>query len=266
MRRGLMGTVKDLTRDELDRAVDRDGIWEAVIAPRFNYPSVHVVLDLTGKVYGVDASAAPLARRFGEKLLDVFNKNKAIFTNMYKNWTASGSNDTDFIGDFVSLRRSSGEPNEEARRALITFFALLCGTPDADTDLLDFTLKTAPGGVAYNDDDDSVDVHSRLCGSARKRKRQEEAETAALVEVNSILKEGMSTVVHSLSSRMATYDASKAEKAKDVASLTKELVSLYDLLDSAKRTGKPILLVQRIQMSIDETMKALNEIEGREAV
>ncbi len=58
------------------------------------------------------------------------------------------------------------------------FYALRCGTPDADNDLLDFTLKTCAQGVAYKDVDagahtDPADneVEARGVGSASRTQR-----------------------------------------------------------------------------------------------
>ncbi len=229
----------------------------------FNDDSVDVALMFGDKVVGVNATAPPLAHRSGEKLLAVFNKNKAVFTKAYRNWTVSGQNNTDNITDFVTSRRSNGTPNEEGKRALMTFFALRCGTPEADVDPLDFTIKLAPEGVAYDDDDAEhcTTDEPRRGGSARKRKKMEDAEAALLKDGNSILKDGMSAVVQSLTARAPVYDDSTAKKAKDVAALTKELSDLYSLLESAQSSGKPSALIARITRSIFTTNVALTKIE-----
>lgn len=232
IRQKVFRTGQDLTRDELVRAVGRDAVWEEVIAPRFNDESVIVTLNLARKVDDVvDASAACLAVRRREKLLNVFKKNKTLYTKMYRSWTVSGSNDADCNGDFVNVWRTSGAPTEDARRPLITFHALRRSTPDADTDLLGFTMKTVPGGVSYDDNYGDENAERRLNGSSRKNHRMEEPDNAALITANNILKDGMSAVVQSLTARSAKYDDSAAKRAKDVAALTKELVGLHDLLD-----------------------------------
>ncbi len=113
-------------------------------------------------------------------MLSAYKKSKAVFTKAYRNWTLSGSNDADKIGDFVSPQRTAGEPNEEGRRALLIFYALRCGTPDTDNDLLDFTLKTCAQGVAYDDEDagahtdprQTTGVEARGVGSASRTQRR----------------------------------------------------------------------------------------------
>ncbi len=91
--------------------------------------------------------------RSAEKLLAAFNKNKAVFTKAYRNWKVSGANDKDRIGDFLATTRGTGAITEDGKRALITFHALRCGTPEADADLLDFTMNTMADGVGYDDKD-----------------------------------------------------------------------------------------------------------------
>ena len=81
------------------------------------------------------------------------------------------------------------------------------------------------------------------------------------MEGNSILKEGMSAVVQSLTAAASAYDESTAKRAKDISTLTKELVSLYDLLESARNRGKPTALLERIQKSIEVTEKSIADIE-----
>lgn len=263
IRRSLLLTGQDLSRDELDRGVDRDAVWGDLISPKFNDRSVVVSLNLGGRVDGVDAAAAPLAERSGLKLLSAYNKTKSVFTKAYRDWTVSGSNDTDKIGDFVSTQRASGEPSEEGKRALLMFYALKCGTPEEDADLLEFTLKTCARGVAYDDDEQTLQENRRrqAGGSSRRRQRIEDAEAATLAEGNAILREGISAVVQSLSARPNRYDASNAKRAKDVASLTKDLVSLHDLLEASQTAGKPVEIVRRIERSIAATTRSLDSIE-----
>ncbi len=49
IRRALLETGQDLTREELARGVGRDAIWETLIAPRFDDRSVTVALELGGR-------------------------------------------------------------------------------------------------------------------------------------------------------------------------------------------------------------------------
>ncbi len=72
----------------------------------------------------------------------------------------------------------------------------------------------------------------------------------------------MSAAVQSLTARTQGYDEFTAKRAKDVASLTNDLFGLYDLLEKAKSTGKPLALLQRIEKSFEVTTRSLNEIEG----
>eukprot|EP00171_Calliarthron_tuberculosum_P004700 IDg4700t1 len=119
-------------------------------------------------------------------MLSVFNRNKSVFTKAYTNWTVRGSNDTERITDFFNTRWTTGELNEDGKRALIPFFAFRFSTLEADTDLLDFNLKTAGAGVEYDDVDGTHNHIQRARGYSRKRKRAEEAEAAALAESNTI--------------------------------------------------------------------------------
>lgn len=138
----------------------------------------------------VDVPVPSLTSLSGEKLLSAYNNSKAVFTKYYRYKTVSGSNDIDKIGDFVSTLRTTIDLSEEGRRALIMFYALRCGTPDADKYLLDFTLKTCAQGVAYDDDDAGahIELNIQRGGASRTHQRTEYSEAYALVKGNKILR------------------------------------------------------------------------------
>lgn len=58
------------------------------------------------------------------------------------------------------------------KRAMIMFYALRCGTAYEDLELIEFTEKTAPDGVAFDDGEDGV-VSERRGGCGRKREKME---------------------------------------------------------------------------------------------
>lgn len=263
IRRKLLNTGQSLSRSEIDAGTHRDEVWWTTIKSMFNDDSIQVSFQFDDILCGVDPKASRIAHRSMEKLLAVFNKNKAVFTKLYRNWTVSGQYNTDTVGDIISSRRSDGSPREEGKRALMTFFALKCGTPGADVDFLEFSMKLAPAGVAYDDHDvdDCAMEEVQRGGRFRKPKQIVDAEMFLLKDGNSILKEEMSAVVQSFSAKAPVYDGSTTKRAKDIAELTKELSSLYTLLEPTKSDGRPVALISRIEQPIHAINSALTEIK-----
>eukprot|EP00171_Calliarthron_tuberculosum_P015036 IDg15036t1 len=166
--------------------------------------------------------------------------------------------DTDRISDFVDTIRGTGEFTEEAKRFLITFYALRCGTPDVDTDLLNFTLKTIPRDVRY--DDNEVDLSREAeyrGGNVQKKQRTAESEFSAIETRNAILKDGMSAIMQTLAPRQEVYYEPTAKQAKDIAALTKDLNELYILLEDARRKNMLQALIDRIARSVQMTTMSL---------
>jgi hypothetical protein len=69
-------------------------------------------------------------------------------------------------------------------RAHILFIALRCGTPEEDTDVLNFSRKTAPMGVGYDDlnTTDSDEEYGTTARRATKRQRGNEMKESEMVE------------------------------------------------------------------------------------
>lgn len=63
---GILGSGRDLTRDELEMDICRDQEWSTKVAPLFNDASHEVVLKLIGKMDGFDPSAKPIAKSSSE--------------------------------------------------------------------------------------------------------------------------------------------------------------------------------------------------------
>ena len=261
IRRNLLNSGLTMTRTELDRGTSPDAVWDAKIAPSFNNPCTRVSLDLNHRLSGVDPNAPPLAYRSGAKLLTVFNRSKAAFTKAYNNWRLSGCNNTDLIGDFVSTNAQNQSISEEGRRTMILFFALQCGTPQEDVELIEFTKKTAHRAVSYDDGQDDA-AQIRRGGVSRKRSRLAEAELVALQEGNTALKEMKDALLNLRPSKEAMYCESKAKRARDVMTLTLELTKLYDAYEAACEKKKPAALISRLQRSIATTECYITELES----
>jgi hypothetical protein len=91
----------------------------------------------------------------------------------------SGQMDPETFVDFLPTAPRSTDISAEGKRAQILFIALRCGTPDEDADALNFSKKTAPKGVAYDDlnlsssDDDRRNLTRRVTKRARASKVKE---------------------------------------------------------------------------------------------
>jgi hypothetical protein len=75
----------------------------------------------------------------------------------------------DSFKDFLpSAGRSSTELSQEGKRAAVLFQALRCGTSQADSEALSFTIKLAPEGVGY-DESDGADESVVVTSSKKPR-------------------------------------------------------------------------------------------------
>jgi hypothetical protein len=130
-----------------------------------------VSLAFTGHLNGVDVQAPPPVYRAGEKLKFMFFKARGAFTSTYSKWSVSGQNDPEKFVDYLLILPRSTEISVEGKKALVLFVSMRCGTPEEDTDILNFTKKTCPQGVGYDDLDTSESCNDRTRrhgGSARR--------------------------------------------------------------------------------------------------
>ncbi len=149
---------------------------------------------------------------------------------------------------------------------MILFYAIGCGTPHEDLDLLEFTKKTAPDGIAHDDGD----KHglSRRGGTSRKRAREDAANAAVLGKSNEImsgLSKTLSEIGTSLSRRKNVsnhFDDSIAKRARDLSSLVLEVNKLYTSLEDARATKTPEGIILLISKSIDDMMTAIAKIQS----
>lgn len=74
----------------------------------------------------------------------------------------------------------------------------------------------------------------------------------------------MTAVIESLNGDSSSHDDSIAKREKDFASVTTELLSLYNLLDKAKNFGKPLGLLNSIESFNTLMTCIISEIEATE--
>ncbi len=74
----------------------------------------------------------------------------------------------------------------EGKRCCIMFAALRCGKVDEDEDLLNFTKKTAPHGIGY--DDYEVEEDRGCGGTSPKKRRTAEMTTSSLEALKDMAK------------------------------------------------------------------------------
>jgi hypothetical protein len=96
----------------------------------------------------------------------------------------SGQMDPETFIDFLPTGPSSTDIYAEGMRAHILFIALRCGTPEGDTDALNFSRKTAPMGVGSDDlnTTDSNEDYGATARRATKRQRGNEMKESEMVE------------------------------------------------------------------------------------
>ncbi len=149
IRAELLQTGKDLSHAEQDRRSNRDAIWDNEIATRFNDARVPGFLDLAGKVSDVDATAAPLARRAGDKLLDVLNKIKRFLQRHILTGLSPAKTTSTPFETLCPLTPREKEPFSGRKESNDTFYVPKMRNPSRrSSNLLEFTKKTAPDGVA----------------------------------------------------------------------------------------------------------------------
>jgi hypothetical protein len=145
----------------------------------FHDPGVNVSLAATGHLSDVDVNAPPRASRAGNKLKTALFKARSVFTTAHTRWYLSGQMDPEKFVDFLRAAPRSTDISAEGKRAHILLIALRCETLDEDVDALNFSKKTAPKGVAYDDlnlsssDDDRLNLTRRVTKRARVSKAKE---------------------------------------------------------------------------------------------
>jgi len=102
-------------------------------------------------VDGVESSSPPLCRRTGPILKSWIYDAKAPFSRYTGLWERSGQNDPERFRNFLPVTRGvgpsypeDGELSAEGKRMLVIFTAFRCGTPHADTALLNMSRKVMP--------------------------------------------------------------------------------------------------------------------------
>jgi hypothetical protein len=151
VRNDLLASGLNLTRAQVDRRLGRDDFWGHSVERVFNNLSTLVSLAFTGHLNGVDVQAPPPVYRAGEKLKFMCFKSRGVFTSTYSKWSVSGQNYPENFVDYLPTLPRSTEISVEGKKALVLFVSMRCGIPEEDTDVLNFTKKTCPPGVGYDD-------------------------------------------------------------------------------------------------------------------
>lgn len=142
---GIAATERELTRTELDKRVTQDSFW-AIIAERFNDLSVHVALNLHGRLDNVDAGRPLHNLREAGRLRNAFIDTSGPFTLTKDRWSRSGQLCADNFADFV-LRTDRGITTS-GRREWIIFTAACLGTQHPYDRLLRLYTSTVPHVLA----------------------------------------------------------------------------------------------------------------------
>jgi hypothetical protein len=181
-KRALLDSQLDLTRAQLDRSERRDDFWTKTIAPLFNSPDTIVSFIPPTELSGVSANVAPLTLRSGARLMRSWAGTRSLFTVCHVNWSASGQNDPTNFSSFLPAAPGGGDHiPADARRALILFHVLGCGTEHENTTVLDCVRRTSK--APYDDLEESpngtkLNAQGRsegsVGGNGRKRKLEED--------------------------------------------------------------------------------------------
>jgi hypothetical protein len=167
----LLESGLDQTRAQSDRREGRDEFWPQSVEPAFNNPATLVSLSVAGAMAELDVNAAQRAYRGGERLKSYFFKARGLFTQIYERWSVS---DPKKFVDFLPRAPRSSETSTEGKRAHILFIAMQCGNPDEDADALNFTKRTAPEGVGFDDlDSDSSGDRGNVARPAKRLRATE---------------------------------------------------------------------------------------------
>jgi hypothetical protein len=238
-KRALLDSQLDLTRSQLDRSERRDDFWSLTIAPIFNSPDTTVSFHPPIDLLGVFANESPLSFRSGSRLMQSWAGTRSLFTVAYENWSASGQNDrTNFSSFLPTAPGGGGKIPADARRALVHFHVLRCGTGNEDTTVLDCVSRTSK--APYDDLEETVArpkvlSHGRSEGSVggigRKRRREEdESVSSAFLEGAKRLAEAISAphANPTTSSTSALGSATMLETTKLIEDYSRLLVMLRD--------------------------------------
>lgn len=130
--------LDDLHKSKQTERVQRHSYW-GIIQERFNDLAVKTNLCLIGRLDHIDASATPLCSRDAAKLKSQYTDGRRVSTEKYNKWSRSGQKDPSRFPQF--LERVNDRFSIDYQRAYIIFSALMCGTPYARMELIDFFTK-----------------------------------------------------------------------------------------------------------------------------
>jgi hypothetical protein len=217
-----------------------------------------------------DANSTPLDHRPAELLWRKYFESSAFFTRVYDNWSVSGQNDAEKFTEFVTGSSNGSSTYPYVLMCDITlFYALKCGRPDNDDEVLRWYVKTAPAGVMYDDEiDDDEDQNSekdqeparstakRQCRAGSDSTNEHTHTFAAIAAAVEQVGKCMSRIF-SLE-EAAALAISSARGVKEVVDAARER-SMFTLQDR-----KTVLL--DLQMISSEIRKAQSENEEDEVI
>jgi hypothetical protein len=155
VRCALISAGHYLSRGELDAGVRRDDFWNTDVAPRFNYPSLHLrfpvlptpsaTVAARGDTGCSDLKCSSFSNfsRTGEYLKANFFRIRALYSECHCRWSLSGQMDPNAFTNYLPVRPGGG-PSNYGLTALAFFKALRCGESEEYMAALNFTTKIAP--------------------------------------------------------------------------------------------------------------------------
>lgn len=231
-----------MTRNQLDAGVPRDNYW-AVIADRYNSPSLRPAFSFVGRVDEADSAAIPPCIRLPGTLKSHFIDNRGKFTIFLNRWSQSGQNDSEKFAEFIP--KVGGRLSALSKRLYVIFSVCKLGTPYADYRLLEASSKLMPRDMGCDEGFPTPAATSQLEGnyfgqenrkdapeSSGSRKRKRNSQSGLEEKVGDICQTLNSYVTESRKTQEDSNPMLKKWKEQD--EMMKLLKSAHQATEEAK--------------------------------
>lgn len=290
VRRALIASGQDLTKNDLDSGVRRDDFWVTLVARTFNDEAyaervarLPIYSSLLSTSHGISEERRGGERlpgvwpRSGEDLKIQFFRSRALFSECYRRWSVSGQNDPDAFTNFLP-GSPGGTLSADGKKALILFRVLRCGESDEDTEVFNFTSKIAPRGVGVELGHKEAHDVDNLSGSAGDRrtnkkegKRKTRGDEGKDDDILSVLREAVSVQRESLSVGSATDNEGYSTKRfrvgerrqAETTSLMKLVAQRRELRETGLDKEDPDIL-DFLNAEIESSKKRLSHFQNEE--
>lgn len=186
VKKALLESGLEMSRDELDRGVTRHAFWTDLVEPAFNNTASRFSYTFEGPLASTHCLMSTADHRAGDQLRKQYGSMRSEFTKCFDKWKRSGQNNPSFELFCPNQPRSS-ELSTAGKKCLALFQILRCNRPDERTDLLDFTLRTIPAEAMVDTGETSITLDEARAARKKRGKRAGDELEESVVKFSALI-------------------------------------------------------------------------------